>query len=616
MALSPSRSVFCRCLVAVSALCPALLSAWEFPALPEAARTPPAPVPETADPRGYPDADGLRHRADAILRTLGTEDLAKWRSGYFTGGDPGKYLPGAAIARLILDPADVEARRYMNDDRSYREHYHFAAVNWARFYPLFGEQVLTPDIRAKLAAAVKGYNYLDVGGTENHRTMWMTSANVLPHFLGVGTNHRSQSETLAEAKRQLRAYVKGLYMAGPGEWDSSTYLMFTVNGLLNIYDFSPDPECRLLAQAGLDVLVAAYALKYTDGIFCAPHQRGHAKRPHETIADQTGFVWWGSTSAATEAKRDYRYALHAITSAWRPGPVLSAIARRQVSGLPVEQRNSKANYWLGQKIAPVASVTQETLWITPHLTMGSLWNAHASQHTRFMIVARTPAGAVAFTGGHPRQSDHTGAKTGLGFRDGTGRYVQSAQLDDTFLCMARVPDDDEADYAYFVYPTECAPETQGDWTLFRAGDAVVAVHPLVGTVERTTTPPDKKGVSEPMLRFKGRRTGFFVVVGGAELPATLTARAPDTRGFDTDTTVSWTMADGRAARATFDPDPKGDRHGDRACRFAVNSQPVDLSAWLIFGGPFVRQTPGRLQVSDGTRGFSVDFTGELPQYAP
>jgi hypothetical protein len=572
-------------------------------------------VPAAADPRGYPDADGLRTRADAVLRTLAAEDLGTWRRGYFAGGDPGKYLPGAAMSRLMLDPADAEARRYMNDDRSYREHYHFAAVNWARFYPLYGATALTNETRKRLVDVFKGYNYLDVGGTENHRTMWMTSANVLPHFLGVGTNHRSLSETLAEAKRQLRRYVKGLYAAGPGEWDSSTYLMFTVNGLLNIYDFSPDPECRQLAQAGLDILVAAYALKYTDGIFCGPHQRGHARRPHETIADQTGYLWWGSHAAAADAKRDYRYAVPALTSAWRPGAVLTAIARRDIVGLPVEQRNSKANYWYGQKLEPKAGVTQESLWIAPQLTLGSLWNAHASQHTRFMIAAETPAGAVTFTGGHPRQSDHTGQKTGLGFRDGTGRYVQSAQLGDTYLAMALVPDADEADYAYFAYPPECVPETQGDWTLFRAGESVVAVHALGMAAELATTPPDKKGVTEPLLRFRGRRTGFFVVVGGAELPAALAQRVPDTRRFETDLVVAWRTADGRSATAAFNPDPNGDLHGDRACRFAVDGAPVDLSAWSIFGGPFVRQTPGRLQVSDGKRGFAVDFTGDLPVYS-
>ena len=74
------------------------------------------------------------------------------------------------------------------------------AKDWARFMPLYGSTALTDETRLKLADAFHAYNYLRVGGTENHRTMWMTSANVLPHFLGVGSNRQSREEAIATAK--------------------------------------------------------------------------------------------------------------------------------------------------------------------------------------------------------------------------------------------------------------------------------------------------------------------------------------------------------------------------------------------------------------------------------
>ncbi|MBC8039218.1 MAG: hypothetical protein H7Y06_01605, partial [Opitutaceae bacterium] len=201
----------------------------------------------SADPATYPDADAFRDRADRVAAILAKEDLGKWRRGYFAGGDPGKYLPGAAMARLLLDPTDAEARRYMNDARSPREHYHFAAINWARFLPLFGE-TLTPANRTLLAErAAKFSDYLKPTGTENHRLMSLAAANVLPAYLEGGRiAGRDRDEALREAKRQLHAYVKGLYTAGQGEWDSPTYLMFGLHGLLNVYDFAPDAETRLL----------------------------------------------------------------------------------------------------------------------------------------------------------------------------------------------------------------------------------------------------------------------------------------------------------------------------------------------------------------------------------
>ena len=590
-------------------------SAWDFPALPETASAPPADVPACADPRGYPDADGFRARADAVVNSLGNEELGRWRRGYFSGGDPGKYLPGAAMARLMLRPDDEEARKYQNDGRSYKEHYHFAAVNWSRYVPLFGKATLTEDTWGKLVDAYHRYSYLKVGGTENHRTMWMTSANVLPHYLGTGSNFLGKDEALAQAREQLRRYVKGLYDAGAGEWDSSTYTMFTVHGLLNIYDFSPDPECRLLAEAGLDLLVAGYALKYNDGVFTAPNQRGHARKAFDTITDQTGYLWWGGHGAEEPAERSYRYAMHALTSAWRPGTVLCDIACKNLPGLPVEQRDTKANYWYGQQIAPKDGCVHESLWIDKDLTMGSAWDAHASQHTRFSVVAATPKGGVAFTGGHPRKSDHNSKKIELGFKDGTGRYVQSAQFADTYLSMAFVPEDEEADYAYFAYPAEYAPEVRDDgWFVFRAGESVIAVRDIAGKGEVGATPPDKKGKTEPIIRFPGRRTGFFVVVGGAGLVETLPKRVPDTSKYLSDGTVSWIDGLGRKVSATFQPAPEGDCHGSRLCAATENGAPVEFDKWSIYGGPFVRQRPGSIEISNGKDGYFVDFSGDRPVY--
>ena len=327
----------------VCLIAPVAGAAWNLPA----AGDPPggSATAAASDPRTYPDAAGLDTRFTAIKQALATNDLGKWRRGYFAGGDPGKYLPGAAMARLLLDPGDPEAPKYLNDERSPKEHYHFAAVNWARMLPVFGD-ALTPGTRQVLQDQAARYGaYLEGTGTENHKVMWMTSANVLPSYLEDGRlAKRSKEAALADAKRQLRDYVKGLYAAGQGEWDSSTYLMFDLNGLLNVYDFAQDPETRLIARAALDWLVAGYALKYRDGVYTAPNQRGFAGGPAGSITDQTGWLWWGGNAKPSEeAMRNWLYTVHAGTSAWRPNRVLTRIARKEVTPLPVEQRNSKPN---------------------------------------------------------------------------------------------------------------------------------------------------------------------------------------------------------------------------------------------------------------------------------
>lgn len=570
-----------------------------------------------AEVPAYPDEKGFAERREQLTRALAEGGLDRWRRGYFAGGDPGKYLPAHAIAKLLLNPDDPEARQYMNDDRSYREHYHFAAVNWARFYPLFGAKVLNDQTKQRFAEQQRKYAYLGQGGTENHKTMNWTSAAVLPWYTGAGTDNLSKDETLERAKERLRDYVKGLYSAGQGEWDSSTYLIFTVNGLLNIYDFSKDEETRLIARAGLDLLVASYALKYTDGVFCAPNQRGFADAPHSTIADHVGYLWWGSSAAPTPQQMfNFRHASHAMTSTWRPNGVITNLARKQITPLPGEQRNSKANYWHGQGIEPRAGASHETVWVTPQLTMGSLWDAHASQHTRFMIVAASKTGGKVFSGGHPRKSDHTGKKIDPGHADGTGRYVQSAQVGPTYLCLALTPAGESPAYTYFRYPDDLEPRRVGEWFVFDIDQSRVAVRGVGAEGKLAQTEPDKQKRTIKHIRFDGERSGFLVVTGDVSLEEKLANVRLDASRFEADASVSYVTPDGRSVAVTFNPDPAGDRHGDRAANVKVDGQPVTPADWNIFGGPWINQTPGVLSVNDGRDGFVIDFTGDLPVYKP
>lgn len=589
-----------------------IVCALMIPILNHADDAPPPWSPET-----FPDEEGFAARRQIVIEGVANNDLGTWRRGFFTGGDPGKYLPLHAMARLILDPEDEQARHFMNDERSPREHYHFAALNWSRFWPLFGEQVLTEQTRRRFRENFRRYNYLSQGGTENHKTQWWTSANVLPHFVGEGTNNLGKEETLDRAREILRNYTRGLFAAGKGEWDSSTYLMFDAHGLMNIYDFSPDPEARRIAKAALEWKIAAYALKYTDGVFTAPNQRGFASGPFHSIADQTGFLWWGGNRELTAADtRGFRYAMHAATSTWRPNRVITNIATRNVEGLPVEQRNTKPNYWHGHNATPRPGATHETVFIHPRFTMGSLWNGHASQHTRFQVVVSSPGGGVVFHGGHPRRSDHNSNKIGIGFQDGTGRFLQSVQSGPVYLAMVRAPEEEEHAYAYFHIPEGLEPRESGAWHVFDVDGIHVAVRPLLGGTERGATPGDRRGNTRPLLKFPGHDTGFLVWVldSGENMDERLAAVQLDTSRFSDEGRITLNIPEVAEIAAEFNPAPQGDNHGNRAARAVINGEPVDLSTWDIYGGPLVTQTPGVLTVSDGREAYRITFTGDLPEF--
>jgi hypothetical protein len=599
----------------------------------------PSPAAELAG--AYPDESGFAERRARILPALTQNDLDQWRRGFFAGGDPGKYLPGPAMARLLADPADADALRLMNDARSPKENYHFAAINWARFLPLFGDK-LTPETRAALAASASRYtNYLRPSGTENHRTMNLVAANVIPHHLPEAERFGGapRTEAIASARDQLRSYVKALYRGGQGEWDSPTYLMFTVHGLLNAYDFSPDPEVRLLAAAGLDILVAGQALKYRDGIFTGPNQRGYYDRPYASIADQTAWLWWGGSAPTDDADlRRWFYTIHPSTSSWRPDAVLTRIARKQLPGLPVTYRNTRANYWFGQQIPQVPDTYREHLHVSASFTLGSLESGFGSQINRIHLVTTNgAAGPLALTGGHPRKSDHNAKRLDeLTYRDGGGRYEQAAQFGPLLVNLARLPDDEPVDHAFVSVPEGVTPiehpgRTAGSaarWVL-RVGDTRVLVTPLGGSA--ALTPPDlnpkqiaarekaaaagKAPAPLPsILRIVGRP-----LVGFALLAAEASAH-PDDDAF-----LAWADATHRIDSAALATEgavtvalPDGASHTVRHVAGADRAgvEPPLPAPAGPFSGPFVTLRDSVLTLTDGQAGYVVDFSGDLPVYRP
>jgi len=627
----------------LAALAAAAGGQWTIPD-PRTTDHPGARAAPASDPRTYADADGFARRAAATLAALRTNDLSQWRRGWFEkGGDPGKYIPGPAMAMLLANPADPNARKYMNDDRSYREHYHFAAVNWARFYPLFSG-ALTPEVRRKFSdEAARVSSYLEGPGTENHKVMWYTSALVLPFYIeGDRFAKRSKADAVAHRKAWLRQYVQRLYAAGQGEWDSSTYLMFDLNGMLNVYDFSKDADCRLLAKAALDFYVAAYALKYADGVFCGPNQRGHCDGPVRTISDRTGWLWWGSTfQPPAQQLRGSLHAVAAITSGYRPPRVLCNIAQRRLAKLPFESRDSKPDYWQGT-LEPRPNTYRESVYVTRHYTMGTLWNGHGGQITRFQLVAAGGGGprsvgaggggGIPFTGGSPGRSDHTGKQIDFGYADGIGRWDQTCQVGPTHVCISDIPPDQQPAYAFFTLPEAAGkPEQHRRWWFLQAGATYLALYPLGGDgqVGRTTLTEREKAANakevekgrtaryapQPILIFPGRRTGFVLETADADRyptmeafrKAVLAGAAPDTSRLADRLAVSYRTLAGRAIAMRFD-----DAAGQPAV--SIDGKAVSYADWPVYDGPYLKLARGVMTVADGREGFAVDCTGDLPVY--
>jgi hypothetical protein len=396
--------------------------------------------------------------------------------------------------------------------------------------------------------------------------------------------------------------------------------------MLNIYDFSKDPEARLLAKAALDWYLAGYALKYTDGVYCAPNQRGYAPGPVEKIADETGYLWWGSRAKITpEDLSNARYTLHAITSAYRPNKVLTNIAKKNLPELPVEQRNTKPNYWHGLNRKPTPGVYHESVYLSGHYTMGSLWNGTGGQMSRFQIVASTDKGGVPFTGGHP---------SGYKYKDGGGKYDRTAQVGPVHVLLSRIADDAKLDYVFFTLPKEASePRKSGDWWIITAGKTYLALQPLTDKVEIAKTDLSPKQVKrnqarvkegrppryerKDILKLRGPATGWVLVTGDAStydslevFKTSLKERKVDVSGWPDEGHVSFVTPDKRKTRVSW-------QEGKNRPAVVINGKAVDYDKWdAVYAGPYVKQDNSVLTVTDGKDGFVVDFTGEKPVYKP
>ena len=605
-----------RALLALLALGAASAAEWKIPD--PATTAHPADTVPAASPMSYPDAAGFAARARLIVEGLAKEDLKKWRTGFFSGGDPGKYLPGAAMAKLMLDPADPMARAYLNDERSPKEHYHFAAVNWARLLPIFGAAIEPATLATFTGSGSRFTDYHDGKGTENHKTMMLTSGLVTPAFVpGDRWGGLAKEALLAKQKAWLKGYVKDLYRHGQGEWDSSTYLMFGLHGMLNIYDFCPDAEARLWARAALDWFAAAYALKFTDGVYCAPNQRGHAAGPVKTISDQTGWLWWGSDRAIDAAEAGaFRYAMLPLTSGWRPNRVLCNLARKQVAPLPATQRNSKPNYYFGQGIPPQGNVWRESVHLDRDFTLGCLWAGNGGQCTRLQLVARADGGALTLTGGSPvGRNDGDGSIQRWKYADGNGLYDQSAMLDATLVCLTRLPDDEVVDHAFVAIPTGCTPALHGDWWVMPVGRVRVGVRALgtAAVIGESGVDPKGKAKPQPILRLPGRRVGFILQVAAASAHADDAAFAAALAACPVDTSR---LAEQAVTVRTLSGKTLGVAWGERAPAVSFDGAAIDQAGWPVYDGPFLRCRDGLLTVSDGRESYTIDTTGDLPVYRP
>lgn len=625
------------------------------------------------------------------------------------GGDPLKYDLPPASAALLLDPGNARARAFLSIPGNLNQQYHFACKNWARFYPLLADTMGEAWRQAFFAAVDRysepnwspsgnaswvplsaphnlvgeaghllGGNTID-GGTENHKTMWRTSCLVYAQLFPAEARISGfpVQEAGKRAQAALRDYLQRLLRTGNGEYDSSIYYPHTVEGFLNLYDFSADPENKALAKFALDYYFLTYGLKVVDGVIAGGQKRGHLPGPGPDEMETMLWAYFNSTS------RDMSQAitgLHQTTSTYRPNEVIYAVATGKID-LPLEARMSRPFYHMDR-----FNAFQESFYRSQHFALGNVYMSivdNPNQQIVWSLVTQGKQGALFFAGGQPYAQSEAGHSP----------YTQTVQSKGALLLLTaptRIPDG--ADLDFVVSPTRVNPwylpdtaqapdferanrkryaagplrsvspppvwdaaavdefwKTKTDqaaswlwiprgvdeqrWSdgrlLLRAGETLVAVTPLGREPFFVSpVPGEQERIGNRNFRELLRNYQLLVVPGevsGYVIEAIEQSGFPDIDAFsqslnkNTHLDTSRLRSDLHLNYRSLYGDwiemqyrPEGLKAAAR-----INGNALYFDNWAdgaVYDSPNVKIKAGVLKVTDGRKGYQVDFRGRQPEY--
>lgn len=614
------------------------------------------------------------------------------------GGDPLKYDLQPATAALLLQQDTARARAFLSIPGNLRQQYHFAAKNWTRLYGLLGH-TLPQTWHAAFMDAVGSYaearrpsdgdrehnpmsrphnlvgerghllggNMKD-GGTENHKTMWRSSALVYGQSFPEGAliSGVPAREAARITDSMLNDYVRKLALTGNGEYDSQIYYPHSIAAFLNVFDFAKDSASRTMAHAALDYYLATYGLKVYDGTIAGAQKRGFL--PDRKPGEMELLLWtWGARMSRPMPERDQVSILHQTTSRYRPNAVLMNIINKNVA-LPYEAFMNRPWYHMNS-----FGSFQETFYASHSFGLGSVAMSMVDNPTQqcvWSLVAQGQEGPLALGGVQPRflnPSGHspytqtlqkkgaivimTGATEQV--RKGKPTAIQQQRMQhaaDSLVPLTYVPDR-QAGLSEWATWLEQAKKSASTWLFVPRGvtaiverstgifmqvnQTLVYVRPLGGKYHwlrpwhlRPDTLPDRHPVKlfdqYQVLVAAGTHSGFVIEAGEMaefgtlanfmEAISTRTQVATSTAGKGSYPFfgVSYRSLQGDLLQAFYEPT-------SLRCRGSINNKPVNYDAWAggaVYQSPYVQVKDGMMQFTDGKEGYRIDCRAERPVFLP
>jgi len=623
------------------------------------------------------------------------------------GGDPLKYDLPPATASMLLGERVNEAKAFLSIPGNLRQQYHFACNNWARFYPLLADR-MSNEWRLEFAKYVGSYaesrrpsdgerewlnlprphnlvgepgqllggNSID-GGTENHKTQWRTSCLLYSQLLAdtalISGYPVQEAEKLS--KEMLRDYLKKLLLTGNGEYDSQVYYPYTIEGFLNLYDFSPDEETRTLAKFALDYYFVTYGLKVIDGAIAGAQKRGYL--PGDNPSDMETMIWaFFNNTSRDMSKATAR--IHQVTTTYRPNIVIWNILRKNLK-LPFEARMSRPFYHMDK-----ADAFAESFYCSESYAMGNIQMTivdNPNQQMVWSIAARGTNGPVCFSGGHPMRGSSSGhspytqtfqSKGSLIVLTGpTGSFTKadtlppvtppgqvranywllseadqgnsyemnnrakyaSKTLKELSLPITSKPEDVDRLWAesktgastWFFFPRGLKPCEINGRIYFESGNLLLAIIPLTEKYYIVVSPDinslknnEAKGFFSQygVIVFPGKISGYIVET--AEM-----TRYGSIEEFDSflkaNTSLKFDQLKLRVEYFSANKERMMMTYNQLGlcCKASLNGVKQNFARFTegaVYQSPYLNVKNGIMKVSDGKLTYTVDFTGQDPKY--
>ena len=449
------------------------------------------------------------------IASLNIESLNQWWKERNIE-DPHKFLLPVILARLSLqdtsyaqDESTERLWKIMLELDEYKPvPYHFRSYLDIRIFFLFRDKMHTQLLNSykDQLRLPKVLAWADTG-TENHMFMQRSSGLALMD----GTNWLIEDPaTKATIEAWLLSERNKFLTIGQGEFHSSTYYGYSIGGLLNLYDFSREPELKFLAKNLLDYYATNMALRLSWGTAGGVESRGYDRETWNSGLTTVAWMWWGDGIKASEKMSisKIRLALAPSLSTYRPPRYLSSLALKQMK-LPFSFKASHPHYYSyfkGKKFL-------ETFYLTDHYSLGTLLTSgrqyqvkgtiNAQYATYKLVVRNEDNNDVISLGGIYHGPQATGRSPGDQYVQEKGAVIYQLILNDKDLKMGVSPQSNLVLPKYYGEPIKYK-----SWYIWRLKNIWLCARPWGDRIE-VKSPVSKKYHNSQFIAAHGNRIAWI-----------------------------------------------------------------------------------------------------------